>query len=55
MKTSHLLVHLIMVCVGVFIFGEFTGLSFEDPNGHSYWLLVGGLFTWFKMKGDNKQ
>ena len=55
MKASHLLVHLIMVCVGVFIFGQFVGLSFEDSAGHSYWLLFGGLFTWLKMKGDNKQ
>jgi hypothetical protein len=54
MKISHLLVHLIMACVGVFIYGQFTGVSFEESAGHSYWLLFGGLFTWFKMKGGNK-
>jgi hypothetical protein len=50
MKISHLLVHLIMVCVSVFIYGHLTGTSFEESAGHSYWLLFGGLFTWFKMK-----
>ena len=54
MKLQILLMHLLLVCVGIFIYVYFTGQETIEAARNSYWCVFGGVFAWFKIKGDSK-
>ena len=54
MKLQHLLIHLTGLCLGIFTYTYITDQPIMEAVRNSYWYSLGGIFVWFKMKGDSK-
>jgi len=51
MKFKYLLVHLVSLCIGVFIYIYITDQPMIEAVTNSYWCVFGGVSVWFKMRG----
>lgn len=53
MKFKHLLIHLIALCLGIFIYVYMTNEPMIRAVESSYWCVFGGIFVWFKMSNSD--
>lgn len=54
MKLQYLIMHLVSLCIGIFIYIYITDQPTVEAVRNSYWCVFGGIFVWFKMRKENK-
>jgi len=50
MKLKYLLVHLLALCIGIFLYAYVTEQSLNDAFRCAYFAVCGGVFIWFNMR-----